>query len=34
MVTSEKDVLVRHSAHQVHIEAELSNAKRGGACTS
>lgn len=27
-VTSEKDVLVRHSAHQVHVEAELSNARR------
>ena len=27
-VTNEKDVLVRHSAHQVHVEAELANAKR------
>ena len=27
-VTNEKDVLVRHSAHQVHVEAELANARR------
>ena len=27
-VTTEKDVLVRHSAHQVHVEAELANARR------
>ena len=27
-VTAEKDVLVRHSAHQVHVEAELANARR------
>ena len=26
-VTNEKDVLVRHSARQVHVEAELANAK-------
>ena len=27
-VTNEKDVLVRHSAHQVHVEAELANTRR------